>query len=67
MTDNPQMTMHPAEIRHEDARRSAMKFINEYFRNPDRERPRTCIPAQSDDDDILLIDYIRQQEAKDAK
>lgn len=54
-------------VTHEQARESALKFINAHFRNPGRDKPRATIPPELTDDDIVLMDYINQQEADDAK
>lgn len=51
-------------IGHDEARECARRFIDGHFNNPGRERPRASIPARPDyDDDLLLLSYIKQQEA----
>jgi hypothetical protein len=51
-------------ISHLEARIIAQKFIDWYFDNGG-ERPRISIPANSKhDDDLQLMAYIEQQEAK---
>jgi len=50
-------------VSHEEANTIALKFINQHFKNPDKERPRTSIPADpTRDDDLRLMAYIRQQQ-----
>jgi hypothetical protein len=54
-------------IAHDEAKAIALKFINQHFNNPDRERPRASIPADPKrDDDLRLMAYIRQQEARES-
>lgn len=55
-------------VTHEQALNSARRFIDEHFNNePKYGRVKTCIPAQPDDDDILLTTYVKQQEARAAR
>ena len=58
-------------ISHDEARQAAINFIDAHFKNKKGKGVRTSVPTQTDDDDILLTDYIRQQRnlnaAKDAR
>lgn len=61
-----------AKITHEEAAEIAQRFIDRHFGNKDgNERdiyPRISIPARPRrDDDIRLLAYIEQQEARDAE
>ena len=49
-------------VTHERARQAASRFIDGWFKNQGREYPRASIPVDTDDDDVILMDYIRQQE-----
>lgn len=53
-------------ITHEQARTAVQHFANRHFNNPG-EKSRATIPAHQDDDDILLMDYITQQEFTSAQ
>lgn len=48
-------------ITHAQALDAAMALINTTFNNSDRRHSRHTVPAQMDDDDVLIVDYIRQQ------
>lgn len=50
-------------ISHERAREAAMRLIHSHFGLPDEAR--IHIPASSDDDDLIIMDYIAQQIFKD--
>jgi len=53
-------------ISHERALEAAQRFIDYYFRNKSgRGEPVACVPAQLNDDDLVLVDYIRQQKERD--
>ena len=54
-------------VTHEQARISAMRFIDGWFSNPGKDYPRMTIPVELDDDDVTLLDYISQQEAKESR
>jgi hypothetical protein len=46
-------------ISHERAREAALRLIHSHFGLPDEARMH--IPAQTDDDDLVIMDYIAQQ------
>lgn len=48
-------------VTHERARLAARRLVNSHFHNPDTAR--MSIPVNVDDDDIVINDYISQQEA----
>lgn len=50
-------------VTHEQAREAFMKYHNAVFNRG--ARPSMHVPPQSDDPDMVLGDYIRQQAAKD--
>lgn len=50
-------------ITHEKAREAALALIDEHFNNGKR-RTKFSIPAEPDDTDVLLMEYIKQQEAR---
>jgi hypothetical protein len=57
-------TLHPrrfTRITEEQARAAVSRFANRHFNNPG-EKSRATIPADENDDDILLMDYISQRE-----
>lgn len=56
-------------ISHDEARTIQIRFNNSHFRQKSSsERAHYSIPADPErDDDLLLIAYIKQQEAKDAE
>ena len=49
-------------VSHDEAIKAARRLINSHFRNPDSAR--CSIPVNAYDDDVLLIDYILEQQAK---
>lgn len=51
-------------IAHQQAREAAQRLIDGYLRNSNKPQPRITIPIEHDDDDVLLMDYITQQEAE---
>ena len=53
------------QISYEEAHQIAQRFIDEFFHNPGRDRPRIGIPARPEyDDDICLHSFIDQQKAR---
>lgn len=50
-------------VTHEEAKKSLKRFLNHYWHR-DGERPQTTIPPRVDDDDLILTDYIEEQEEK---
>jgi hypothetical protein len=49
-------------VTHQEARIAARRLIDSHFR---RDRgAKICIPAEMDDDDILIHDYITEQEQR---
>lgn len=54
----------PKPISHDEARQSAQRLINSHFSNG-KQYAKTCIPAEDDDDDLLICRYIEQQRARD--
>lgn len=57
------MKMRGRPVSHEEARESAQRLINSHFKNPDSARCQ--IPANPADDDLIVMDYIRERSAKD--
>lgn len=49
----------------EQAQASAQRFIDEHFKNPG-PKPDTRIPARPEDDDLVLMGYLRQVAALEA-
>jgi hypothetical protein len=49
-------------VTHEEARDSSRRLINSHFRNPDQARIQ--IPVSASDDDVLILDYILEQEER---
>jgi hypothetical protein len=49
-------------VSHDRARLALNRLINSHFNNRPGEHARFSIPANADDDDIVLSDYIEQQE-----
>lgn len=47
-----------------DAWESAQAYVDSHFGNKGKRRPRHCIPASRDDDDLRLVDYIRDSCAR---
>ena len=50
-------------VSHKRALEAAHRLYKSNFGQP--EKPRISIPAKADDDDVVLIDYIWQQMAKE--
>lgn len=46
-------------VTHEEAAESAQRLVNSHFHNPDSAR--CSIPANPDDDDLIVTDYILEQ------
>jgi hypothetical protein len=53
----------PRIVSHEDALQAAKNFVDQHFNNRDGKGVLTSIPAKPDDDDVTLVDYIKQQRA----
>jgi hypothetical protein len=54
-------------VSHDEARRIAQKFIDNFFNSPGKDRPRASIPADpTRDDDLRLCAYIARQQAVEA-
>jgi len=51
----------PRTVTHEQAKQAARNLIDAHFNNKDGKGVLVSVPAQPDDDDILLVDYIVQQ------
>jgi hypothetical protein len=51
-------------VTQEEAIKSAHRFIDHYFHNHSREHVRVTIPVNYTDDDVVLTDYILEQESK---
>lgn len=60
MTITQEMRGRP--VTHEEALKSAQRLINSHFRN--RNSARCSIPVSIDDDDVVVIDYILEQQAR---
>lgn len=60
MTETQKMRGRP--VTHAEARAAALRLINSHFRQPDGAR--CTIPRDPMDDDILICDYIDEQEKK---
>lgn len=52
--------MRGRSVTHEEARTAALRLIHSHFHTPDQAR--MSIPAQFDDDDCTIMDYINEQE-----
>lgn len=52
-------------ITHEDAEKAAERIINSAWRN-NGERAKFSIPVHPNDDDIVLMEYIRRQKEDSA-
>ena len=52
-------------VTHEEALVSAQRLINSHFHNPDGAR--VSIPVRADNDDVLVMDYIGEQQERDAQ
>ena len=50
-------------VTHEQAMEALRRLIHSHFNEPDAAR--CSIPANPNDDDLLLSDYIKQQRAKE--
>lgn len=50
-------------VTHEEASMAAQRLVNSHFNNEDRAR--MSIPVRAEDDDVLLSDYIREQQDKE--
>lgn len=50
-------------VSHDTAKRSAQRLVNSHFGN--RGRALTRLPAQPEDDDLLIMSYIQQQEDRE--
>lgn len=50
-------------VSHDRAREAAQRFIDLAFNNKKGERPQLRIPADPNDDDLVLTSYIAQQRA----
>jgi hypothetical protein len=52
------------KVSHERAREAALRLVNSHFNNNRETHPhaRMTIPVDVDDDDVVLMDYIHQQE-----
>lgn len=61
---HPIRKSHDDTVSHEDAMAAALRLINSHFHNPG-QHARARIPADLGDDDIVIHDYIRQQQEKD--
>jgi len=48
-------------VTHEEARKSALRLINSHFHNPNGAI--ASIPVQTTDDDVMIMDYIAEQES----
>lgn len=57
----------PRTVSHDEALTAAQNFINAHFRNPEGRGVLTSIPACADDDDLILVDYIKQRREHAAK
>ena len=55
------MKMRGRPVRHDEALESAQRLINSHFHNEDRAR--VSIPVRPDNDDVLVMDYILEQQA----
>lgn len=59
-TQKARDTHFPREVTPERAMEAALRLIGTAFYNPNAERPHFTIPTNPDDDDVVLVDYIRQ-------
>lgn len=53
----------PRIVAHERALDAARNFIDAHFNNSGGKGVLTCVPAREDDDDVVLVDYIKQRRA----
>lgn len=59
------MEMRRRPVTHVEALKSAQRLIHSHFHQPNGAR---ChIPLQADDDDVVVTDYILEQQAKEQR
>lgn len=63
MTTTRTMEMRGRPVTHEEALESAQRLINSHFHQ--EPRAHCSIPARTNDDDIVVTDYILERQAAD--
>jgi hypothetical protein len=62
MTETQKMRGRP--VTHEEAQNAAHHLIDSFFDNPGKPKARASIPVDPFDDDVLILDYIAEQQAR---